>query len=683
MSDEYDYLFKCVAVGDGGVGKTAITVRFSKGFFTEDYKMTIGVDFHVKTIIIDTPQGPIRTKLQIWDTGGQERFSSIRPMYYRGSLGALLVFDVTNYESFEHLPMWIEEVRANVKNEIPLLLVGNKSDLVDQRTVHLPEINDFTGKHRLYYMETSAKTGEGVGDCFYILACLMIGSGVPDQLKGKGIVYAPGEIAGAKSAPVKATTPAPTAVKAEAKPEITASSVPTPVPAKVTETVIKKAAVTAPAPVKIAEAKPSFELEPELDFAAPPVPEPTPKKAVASVPKPIPEPEIEFEAPPVPEPAPKKPIAQKIVAEPQPEIEFTAPPVPPMSKSSAAPVSSDIEFKLPDEILAETSKKEEGFEITPPPVKPKVAESAPVYTPKAVPFSSNIPVPAPAPEGFKAALGEKPAKASPFIPVAPEEASIPNPILASAEQKQESLADYMPEAIMSKKEQKKLAKQKAKEEKEQAKQKVKEEKEKAKLDKEQKIKDAKEKAFKEIEDKKKAKEDMVLKAKEEKEKFKQDKEQKIREAKEAAEREVEEKRKAKEEKSKKGKKVKEEISEEVTAPESVSAPSPTPAPAAPMFFQAISSKAEAANASKPAPFATFMGGAKNPDKSEGSSLRIIPNIVDSENVNISSSKMTPVPTFSPEKQEQKPKKKEVIICKQCGALLSSDYAFCNKCGAKL
>ena len=86
MAEEYDYLFKSIVVGDGGVGKTALTLRFSKGFFTEDYKMTIGVDFHVKTIAIDTDQGPLRAKLQIWDTGGQERFSSIRPMYYRGSL---------------------------------------------------------------------------------------------------------------------------------------------------------------------------------------------------------------------------------------------------------------------------------------------------------------------------------------------------------------------------------------------------------------------------------------------------------------------------------------------------------------------------------------------------------------------------------------------------------------------
>ena len=207
MAEEYDYLFKSIVVGDGGVGKTALTLRFSKGFFTEDYKMTIGVDFHVKTISIDSSEGLIRSKLQIWDTGGQERFSSIRPMYYRGSLGALLIFDLTNSASFEHLPQWIEEVRANVKNEIPLLLVGNKSDLSDERAVTLEELNNFTRNFNLFYMETSAKTGDGVGDCFYILACLMIGSGVPDQLVSSGKVFNPGEIANVVNKGIQPSSP--------------------------------------------------------------------------------------------------------------------------------------------------------------------------------------------------------------------------------------------------------------------------------------------------------------------------------------------------------------------------------------------------------------------------------------------------------------------------------------------
>ena len=192
--EEYDYLLKSIVVGDVGVGKAALTNQFSKGFFTEDYKITIGVDYHVKTISIDTSEGPIKCKLQLWDTGGQERFSSIRPMYYRGSLGTILVFDLTNSASFEHLPQWIEEIRANIKTDIPVLLVGNKSDLIDQRAVSIEEISKFANDFNLYYMETSAKTGDGVGDCFYILACLMIGQGVPEQLIANSTVYAPGDV---------------------------------------------------------------------------------------------------------------------------------------------------------------------------------------------------------------------------------------------------------------------------------------------------------------------------------------------------------------------------------------------------------------------------------------------------------------------------------------------------------
>ncbi|MFX1339058.1 MAG: GTP-binding protein, partial [Promethearchaeota archaeon] len=336
MADEYDYLFKSIVVGDGGVGKTALTIRFSKGFFTEDYKMTIGVDFHVKTISIDTEEeGPIKVKLQIWDTGGQERFSSIRPMYYRGSLGGLLIFDLTSYESFEHLPQWIEEVRANIKTEIPLLLVGNKSDLINERALSNEEISSFTQRFNLYYMETSAKTGDGVGDCFYILACLMVGSGIPDQLISQGIVFNPGQIIIAPSTtfaePISAIKPEVGVIKSTA-----------PEPAKIfePEPEIDFAAPPVPEPAKI------FEPEPEIDFAAPPIPEPT--KIFE------PEPEIDFAAPPVPEPAK--------IFEPEPEIDFAAPPVPEQS-SSAAKVSPgdtmEFEFKTPEQILSEEVQKVE------------------------------------------------------------------------------------------------------------------------------------------------------------------------------------------------------------------------------------------------------------------------------------------------------------------------------------
>ncbi|GAH69645.1 unnamed protein product, partial [marine sediment metagenome] len=267
------------------------TLRFSKGFFTEDYKMTIGVDFHVKTITIDAVEKPIRAKLQIWDTGGQERFSSIRPMYYRGSLGALLIFDLTNSGSFEHLPQWIEEVRANVKTEIPLLLVGNKSDLVEQRAVTLEELNSFTNTFNLYYMETSAKTGDGVGDCFYILACLMIGSGVPDQLVSNGIVYTPGKIPTMSSQSSESLVP---------------------------------------------------ELDSEFDYAAPPVPDPPRNETYQS--KPTSEPEFEYEAPPVPKQSPTESYDYNATYEPEYEPEI---PIPEPKIEESESLTTKFIFKTP------------------------------------------------------------------------------------------------------------------------------------------------------------------------------------------------------------------------------------------------------------------------------------------------------------------------------------------------
>jgi len=535
MAEEYDYLFKSIVVGDGGVGKTALTLRFSKGFFTEDYKMTIGVDFHVKTISIDAVEGPIRAKLQIWDTGGQERFSSIRPMYYRGSLGALLIFDLTNSASFEHLPQWIEEVRANVKTEIPLLLVGNKSDLLDQRAVSLEEINSFTNNFNLYYMETSAKTGEGVGDCFYILACLMIGSGVPDQLISKGIVFNPGQV------PITAADVYPT---------------------------------------------PMQRLEPEFDYAAPPVPEPTSTEVHESSSTLEPEPEYEFEAPPVPEPI----IEQEF----EPEI--------PLPNSKVAETPSQLvefEFKTPEEILSEQQQI--------PPSQPTVfTNREDTYKPKAIPFSHNVPVPAPTPEEFQS------QQAPPSIENTTSSATNFSTLQDTSEPKSDSLMDYLPEPVYSKKDKKKLEKQKKKEEKE------------------KKLQEEKEKQQKLLEDMKKAK-------KEKKEKPKKEKKQKI---------------------------------------ETKPVPS-TPSPeitSAPSLFQTLSQKTDGSEKTSVAAFMPF-SATQETETQESSKLRIIPNVSD-----IGS---TPQPSPPVPVQTTKSSGKEIIVCKQCGAMLSSDYQFCNKCGSQL
>jgi small GTP-binding protein len=434
VAEEYDFLFKSIVVGDGGVGKTALTLRFSKGFFTEDYKMTIGVDFHVKTIDLDTEEGPIRCKLQLWDTGGQERFSSIRPMYYRGSLGAVLVFDLTNPASFEHLPQWIEEVRANIKAEIPLLLVGNKSDLIDQRSISIEEVNQFTNDFNLYYMETSAKTGDGVGDCFYILACLMIGQGVPEKLITNKTVYSPGNIT-----------------------------------------------LTVP----LISSQPTTSFEPKLDYVAPPVPEPpTPEKDTPITPL-NQEPRIEYEAPPVPEPKPSRFNERVGKVQEESEFEYEAPPVPePLSKPHDQPVIrtpelTDIEFKTPDEILSEINGKDQ-IESEPSffPSSADTSQSK-TYKPKSIPFSpKKTPSPAPAPEGFQMPREstQKQNVNAPFRVSKKEEPVVPRPAsrgvqptqeIPNKESSSQTLEDYLPKEEDSKKKKKLLIKQKKKQEKEQ------------------------------------------------------------------------------------------------------------------------------------------------------------------------------------------------------------------------
>ena len=568
MSEEYDYLFKSIVVGDGGVGKTALTLRFSKDFFTEDYKMTIGVDFHVKTITINTLDGPIRAKLQLWDTGGQERFSSIRPMYYRGSLGAVLVFDLTNAASFEHLPQWIEEVRANLKTEIPLLLVGNKSDLIDHRMVSLEEINNFTRDFNLYYMETSAKTGDGVGDCFYILACLMIGQGIPTDLLNN-IVYNPGQI--------------PVSINGEKTPSIQL------------ETMNDYAAPPVPEPVKTSTV-------PEIKYAAPPIPEPVKIKTI---------PEIKFSAPPVPEPV------IEIKEKPLPKIEPTF--IPEIS------VPDPTEFETPEEILSQKVKN--------PPItmqSPKISQT-PVeesYKPRTVPFSSNIPVPAPTPEEFKTHKAEFSPETSikqtiPFIvskkeePIKPKPASMtfePSPSSTSDSPLSQSLVDYMPETIISKKEKKKLNKEKKKKEKE------------------IKIKAEKEKQDRLIDEMKQSK-----------------KEKPIKEKKKGA------------------------PEQELVFPKSDATMS------TPSLFQALTQKTEVVKKEESAPFVSFATNEKS-KREESSTLRIIPNVADIEP---DFNSFTVITSSSEPSIDGEPKPNDFLTCSQCGVILSSDYAFCNKCGNKL
>ncbi|MHA1771849.1 MAG: Rab family GTPase [Candidatus Thorarchaeota archaeon] len=173
MSSTYDYLFKVVVLGEGAVGKTAIVTRFSHGFFRTDYRTTIGSQFAVKNLEIATKKGRLTVKLQIWDVAGQSRFQILRPMYYRGSSGGLLVYDVTRRRTFIVLEEWLSELEKAVGKTIPLVLVANKTDLPD-RVISIEEGREFAESHNMPYVESSAKTGEGILDVFEQLAKILV-----------------------------------------------------------------------------------------------------------------------------------------------------------------------------------------------------------------------------------------------------------------------------------------------------------------------------------------------------------------------------------------------------------------------------------------------------------------------------------------------------------------------------
>jgi len=158
----YKFLFKYIIVGDTAVGKSCLLLQFTDKRFQPQHDLTIGVEFGSRTINIDSNQ----VKLQIWDTAGQEKFRSITRSYYRGAAGALLVYDITRRETFEHLSSWLEDCLKYSNANIVIIVIGNKCDLEANRQVTREEGEEFAKKHGLLFLETSAKTAENVDEAF-------------------------------------------------------------------------------------------------------------------------------------------------------------------------------------------------------------------------------------------------------------------------------------------------------------------------------------------------------------------------------------------------------------------------------------------------------------------------------------------------------------------------------------
>lgn len=158
----YDYLFKVVLIGDSGVGKSNLLSRFTRGEFNLDSKSTIGVEFATRSINVDGKT----VKAQIWDTAGQERYRAITSAYYRGAVGALLVYDIAKHATYVNVTRWLKELRDHADSNIVIMLVGNKSDLKHLRAVPTEEAKAFASENGLSFIETSALDASNVESAF-------------------------------------------------------------------------------------------------------------------------------------------------------------------------------------------------------------------------------------------------------------------------------------------------------------------------------------------------------------------------------------------------------------------------------------------------------------------------------------------------------------------------------------
>ena len=170
ITNQFDFSFKIVLIGDKNVGKSQIFNRFVKNCFEENHKSTIGMEIGTKLFEREKQ----KINIQLWDTMGEEQYKSLAKIYYKGAMGALTVFDLTNKDSFLNVLKWIENIKQNTLENVPIIIVGNKSDLVDKRIVKEEEAKLMAINNSYLYIETSAKTSFNIKDTFELLIAEII-----------------------------------------------------------------------------------------------------------------------------------------------------------------------------------------------------------------------------------------------------------------------------------------------------------------------------------------------------------------------------------------------------------------------------------------------------------------------------------------------------------------------------
>ena len=165
-SDEVDLVFKILMLGDSEVGKSCFLMRYSDNVFVENYITTIGLDYKLKSIKLDS--GKV-IKVQLWDTAGQDKYRTIAKNYYKGSHGILLLYDVTKLSSFENIREWIQDIRQEVSEKAIIFLIGNKIDLEEKRKITKEKGEELAEEYKIPFFEASAKSGENVDEVFKAL----------------------------------------------------------------------------------------------------------------------------------------------------------------------------------------------------------------------------------------------------------------------------------------------------------------------------------------------------------------------------------------------------------------------------------------------------------------------------------------------------------------------------------
>ena len=179
---DYDYLFKVLLIGNSSVGKSSLLLRFVDNQWNDLFVPTIGVDFKIRTMEIDNKN----VKLQIWDTAGQERFKNITASYYRGAHGIFVVYDISDTESFKNINNWLIEIEKNANKNVYKILVGNKCDLEDKRTVSYQQGKELAETYGMQFIETSAKSNTNVDEAFHLLGREVMKMSLNDKEKNFG-----------------------------------------------------------------------------------------------------------------------------------------------------------------------------------------------------------------------------------------------------------------------------------------------------------------------------------------------------------------------------------------------------------------------------------------------------------------------------------------------------------------